>query len=351
MTAAVAVIIIVYLLYRLGSLWALRWYPDERHYLPLRGDRHLVLHRFRAPEGSTRHHPAILCHGLGAHAPNLCLPGRYNLGERLRREGYDVWVIDLPGNGMSVPGNWRRRDRFDATFDDYALRDAPAAIDYVLRETGARRTFWVGHSMGGMVAYSVAAGASADKIRGAVAIASPANLDHLRLLRAIAFVDFLLKPLSRVHQVFLMRLLVPFVRFLPSFALRPVIKRENADIATIKTVAANVLADVPVKLLRQFGRWVREGRRTSDDGYDYQAALGDIRVPFLLLAGAGDVLAAPRSVEYAFERIASPDKTYHLFSTETGGLASYGHGDIMFGRHAPDEVFPRVVDWLDKRDA
>lgn len=106
----------------------------------------LVLVRGAAPAGAAprREHPVLLVPGLasGADATFDVAPGR-SLFDHLARLGYDVWRVDLRGNGRSgapdarawAPG-W--------TVDDHLFKDLPAAVALVLEESGAGQLHWIG---------------------------------------------------------------------------------------------------------------------------------------------------------------------------------------------------------------
>ena len=36
------------------------------------------------------------------------------------------------------------------------------------------------------------------------------------------------------------------------------------------------------------------------------------------------------------------------FGKSHGQVADYGHCDLVWSRHAPREIFPPVIDWLDQ---
>ncbi len=344
-------VLLVFLLYRMGARWAVRLFPDEVHFLPLDDGRRLALYRVRPAEGAPRKkHPAILCHGLGAHHLNLALPGKNSLAERLAREGYDVFCPDLSGSGRSVHRAWFDPRRCDVSFDDYVDRDGPAIIRHVLDVTGAKKVFWVGHSMGGMIAYGLGQFEIARKIHGVVAIASPGTLDRLVKKLPIVKAASLLKPFPCIHQLFFVRQFVPLMSLLPRRTRLPMLNMENMELPAAKHVAASVLSTTSTKLLLQFSEWIKKGEMISRDGYDYWENLPRFNLPVLLFAGGVDFFAPPASVEGVFKRIGSRDKTFVLLSKEEGGKADYGHGDIIFGRTAPDEVFSRVVDWANERD-
>jgi pimeloyl-ACP methyl ester carboxylesterase len=109
---------------------------------------------------------------------------------------------------------------------------------------------------------------------------------------------------------------------------------------------ANVVENISRPVLRQFLRWVRDDKFDSDDGaVDYRANLAAAGAPALFIAGQRDLLAPPESVLAGY-RGWGGEKEYWLASLADGLSADYGHSDLIFGRHAPEEIFPRVRDWL-----
>jgi homoserine acetyltransferase len=89
--------------------------------------------------------------------------------------------------------------------------------------------------------------------------------------------------------------------------------------------------------------------RSLDGGTDYRAAMANVSAPALVIAGAVDRLATPASVAAAFEQLGSADKTLVVLGTEHKDGMDYGHGDLLFGRGAPKEVYPLLRDWLERR--
>jgi len=68
------------------------------------------------------------------------------------------------------------------------------------------------------------------------------------------------------------------------------------------------------------------------------------------MSGAGDMLATESSVMFAYDRVGSTDKKHRRFSKANGDSADYGHGDLILGYHATEEVFPPIVEWLDSHN-
>ena len=87
-------------------------------------------------------------------------------------------------------------------------------------------------------------------------------------------------------------------------------------------------------------------RRT--DRSDYAALLGRIKTPTLLIAGTGDIMSDIPSTELMFTVLGCPDKELMEFGKSHGQVADYGHCDLVWSRHAPQEIFPRLIEWLDR---
>ena len=77
--------------------------------------------------------------------------------------------------------------------------------------------------------------------------------------------------------------------------------------------------------------------------------LGEITTPTLLIAGDGDIMSDIASTELTFAGLGSPDKTIMRFGKSHGHVEDYGHCDLVWSRHAPKEIFPPLIDWLDQR--
>jgi fermentation-respiration switch protein FrsA (DUF1100 family) len=106
--------------------------------------------------------------------------------------------------------------------------------------------------------------------------------------------------------------------------------------------------DLPRSLLIEFARWY-ETRRMSDryNLFSFSDQLERVRPPMLVIAGSRDRLTPPADLERLVGRIGSEDKSFFV-AGHVGGLDhEYSHVDLVLGRFAPDEVYPRVADWLD----
>jgi pimeloyl-ACP methyl ester carboxylesterase len=311
-------------------------------------DWDLALHRYpgRRPDLP----PVILCGGYACNRYFLDFDETYSLARFLARRGFDAWVLELRGRGYSEPvfGPHSR----GWTFDDLVRFDVPQALRYVRGRCAGRRPVWIGHSMGGMVIYAALGQepALAADIAGLVTVASPVAFP------AVA---------SRLAQVLGQTLLtLPLPRRLPqhgvlvalwsvighsSRAAQAGMNPENVDRRAFGRALPRFMSNVSRAKLRQFIQWSTTGKFCScDRTVDYRANLVRITTPALIIAGAGDRLASPDTVGFAYDRIASSHKRYREFALAHGDSADYGHVDLIFGHRAPEEVFVSIGAWIER---
>ena len=294
----------------------------------------------RMGRGGDRRPPVLLVHGLSANRWTLDAGvERFSLAAHLAQAGFRTYALDLRGHGDSRQGPRRARDW---NFDDYVARDVPAALDAVRRDTGEERVLWVGHSLGavtGLVACQLHPG----RIAGIVAIAGPMSFDAdgplARYLSWGLLVD------GRFNRT-LARMVAPYAGLVHPPAAELAINGRNVDRPVFQRLLANGIEDVPGQVFAQLSGWVKDDACRSADGRrDYREGLAACRQPALFLAAPQDHLAPPGAVRRSFE-LWGGEKEYVEFGRETGHSADYGHTDLLLGRRAPEEVFPRVSAWL-----
>jgi predicted alpha/beta hydrolase len=253
--------------------------------------------------------------------PVLLMPGTFSnhtfwLGTRgrgmawdLAAAGYEVVILDPRGHGGSEPGagkGW--------TFEDWGRLDVPAAVD-AIGDGGP--ALLVGHSAGGAAMLIALAGQAdlRERVAGVVLLATP--VPWLQPWRRVG--AWSIRALSRLLGRF------------PARALR--LGPE----------------DEPPGVMIQWMTWNLRGRWWSDeDGLDYTDALARVRVPVLGVSGLGDrFFAPPRACRALVDMLGSDDATYIAAGTETGFSADFDHPGIVVSRAARDEVWPRVIAWLE----
>lgn len=116
----------------------------------------------RAGAEGERGVPVVLLHGSFSNRRFWYSPKGIGLGPYLARAGFDVWIAEMRGHGLS-PRNENYRDNHVAQYVRY---DLPAIADFIIEQTG-QAAHWVGHSLGGVI-LAAALGAVISTSRGRV---------------------------------------------------------------------------------------------------------------------------------------------------------------------------------------
>ena len=324
------------------------WRLGVRHYRPQQPDPAKL--------------PVVLCHGLGLNATFWTITDDH-LPLQLNARGYDVYVFDIRGSGENArPGRhdrinrrlrqtpFRERGERSWNVDDLMRYDVPAILDYVQRETGHDRVNWVGHSMGGMLMFPfLELDSHPERIANFVGMGSTIILaeapqkDMLLANRALRALSLFASPgrLGRPLTYFRLPGMGQIDRFYYS--------DDNVDERTVSRFYGYTLEDPGAGAFRQLDPYLQYGHMLSADGkVDYSALLGRVKVPTLMVAGEADIISDVPSTELTYAALGSPDKTLMKFGRSHGQVADYGHCDLVWSRHAPREIFPPIIDWLDQ---
>ncbi|MBO9539439.1 alpha/beta fold hydrolase [bacterium] len=320
--------------------------PAELSYLTTPDGARLALYHYPAADPIPGREPVLLISGFGVNRAALDFDDRFSWARRLAAEGFDTWLLEVRGSGLS-----RRAGIYDGAFDDY-LVDARTAISHVRDRTGALKLHWVGYSLGGMLLYAALGSEEADLIRSGVAIESPVSLYGYPLDKtSLAALD-VMERFPWLHAV-------PYrlpsrlaMDLLPLWYEQPLFKAwmntENIDRKLLKAIVYRTLDDVPTPLVLQFRDWIREdGLRSRNGATDYLAGLATTEVPLLVMTGDSEFARRARLV---MERSRPANVRWIECLRANGFSADYGHTDLLFGPRAPEEIFPHVLDWLRVHD-
>lgn len=309
--------------------------------------------------------PVVLCHGLGLNGTFWTITDpQTHLPAQLLARGYEVFIFDFRGSGESarVGPVGRINARLRQTpflevgegrwnVDEIVRYDVPAVLDYVKSATGKDRVNWVGHSLGGMLMFPyLELAPDARRIANLVAMgatitfAETPQTDMLKANRG-------LRMLARVASPGRLGRPLMFARF-------PGLDRidqfyytsSNVDKTTVSRFYGYTLEDTGRGALAQLDPYLEFGRFLSADRtVDYVGRLSQVTVPVLMVAGDGDIMSDVPSTTLTFNALGSSDKTLMRFGKAEGHVADYGHCDLVWSRHAPRELFPPLIDWLDAR--
>ncbi len=327
-------------------------YPDEIHFATTADGWRLALVRYRAVSPSADAppgEPVLLVHGIASNRYNLDLTDDLSLARALAARGYDAWLLELRGRGLSMRPRLFSGVRYDWSFDEYAERDLPAAAESIARATGRSPgklgLHLVGFSTGSLACLAWLSDPHR-KFEVASLVAIGAATTFKRTGRNVS--GRILRNLRWLRHRWLMRVVAPISGYWHPSPLQIIHNPENTDGPVQRRAMVNMIANFSRNELLQYSDWImNDVFRSIDQRRDYRAELGRITTPSLLLAGPRDVLAPPDAVKATFEALGSSDKQFMICSRAQGLRVNYGHFDLVIGREAPAEIFPLVARWIE----
>ncbi|MBX3183078.1 MAG: alpha/beta hydrolase [Polyangiaceae bacterium] len=287
----------------------------------------------------------LLIHGYGQNRYAWHLPSR-SMANHLAAAGYDVFNVDLRGHGRSE----RLGARLPERVEQFVQEDLPAAMASVHRLSGHSKIYLVGHSLGGLCAYGVAA-SRPEQVAGVVSIGSPYHFTRgTRVLAGLADAFLALDRRLGVPDIAIpARWYGRFVghgQRMVNSRLYPVplrgFLRGSMEREVLREHMALAMDQGSVVTMRALFAWGAESRASSTTPlFGLTERFEGLDLPLLIIAGTSDDLAPPPSVKPAYERSRAQDRSYRELP--------FGHIDLLVGRDAPRFVWPLVERWIARR--
>jgi cholesterol oxidase len=311
--------------------------------------------------------PVMLASGFAMSATSLLTPTIHpNLVELLLDEGYDVWLFDYRA-GIDLPS---AHTQF--TVDDIAYLDWPRAVDEVRRITGSDTVQVFGHCVGSvslLMALLDGENGMQGKVRSAVCAQFSLHpmTSKLKVLEADLHVGNLLEAVNqqllhpdtqRTAGNVVLDLALHAVPLPPGEACElPVCRWINAifglthrheqlDDPTHKALP-DMFGVANIRCLEHLGLMMQKGRAVDAHGRDRYLQRPDLLrdVPIHFLAGERNYIFHPEGTEKTVEwlRRSNGPENYTLRV-----LPEYAHLDALIGRDVAYDVFPEIIDHLDR---
>lgn len=287
--------------------------------------------------------PVFLCHSVLANHFNFALPEEEGMVDILVKAGYDCWVIDLRGNRDSTPPFGQRRMK--VCVDDHLLRDLPAAIDYIRKNTGYNQVHWVGHSYGGMLLYAFEQLFGRDYIASGTTLGTPPGFTGIGFRYPRIAVTIL--RFSPALMDFILRGLTPLACLVkPNFEFLPINwKNMHPKIKTAHLF--NVLQIMPPKVGAELAFWASHDIWSMNgDKLDVIAGLNKLQTPLFAIYGGADPLTPWKNIHDFFTQLPNDDKQLMYLTEEDGFHTDYSHVDLAFAVEGVEEVFEPIAAWL-----
>jgi len=321
--------------------------------------------------GSSR--PVVfLQHGLLCSSSNWItnLPDE-GLGFILADAGFDVWMGNFRGNKYSTAHAWLNpKDHlfWEFTWDEMAMKDLPAMINYVLATTGQSSLHYAGHSEGTMTAFALFSKTQdyVGKIKKFFALAPVSTVGYIE--GPLTVIADWTKELDWLLTIFGVN------DFLPNNWVMDFLAKYVCGIATTNPLCVDILfliagpdstqlncSRIPVYVshtpagtstdnIVHFGQMVKSKLfQTYNWGSDAQNEahygqktppiydLNQVHVPTYLFSGSNDWLADPTDVAQLLGTLPTPTIVGHV------ELNEFNHLDFIWGMRAPAEVYQPIV--------
>jgi pimeloyl-ACP methyl ester carboxylesterase len=280
----------------------------------------------------------------------------HSLAKFLAAQDWDVWMLDArthDGDGDFAFGEQRGlqsdREWINRYWDldrTYLKKDVVTAAEFIKKTSQNGKFFFIGHSLGGYLAYAYAELVRQDDLAGIITLGSsamanpfvnPWKLDYSRGFRLgqKAFV----RPFgeTRIH----------ITKFYLDTTKNQSIPGQFYKNTTSWSVWENLSykrddesAGLYVDMM--FGRDPRYYSYHWVDPqtlYDYTAHLSVITVPFLAIAGNEDGSDPKVDIFSTYQNVSSEVKKFVV-------IPEYAHMDLLLGDTANIKVFPEITNWL-----
>ncbi|CAE6922699.1 Esterase/lipase/thioesterase family protein [Pseudomonas marincola] len=255
--------------------------------------------------------PVVLLHGSFSNRRFWYSPKCIGLGPYLARAGFDVWIAEMRGHGLSP----RNQSYQSNCVGDYARYDLPAISDFIY-EQNARPAHWIGHSLGGTTLAAALGGSYME----------PSQIASVALCGS---------QVSRNYWL----LKVPPVQWVGRFVLK---RFEVLSGSRLKRGPE----DEPIGLAIEALRWHGLFGRFGDAERNWWQGLSSVSLPVLAVAGAGDKQDPPWACRKLLEQFGSSAREFIQLSKADGYATDYGHIEMLVSKTAQQEVWPLLRNWI-----
>jgi len=269
--------------------------------------------------------PVLMIHGMVEDGRIFYHKSGKGLGSYMAQQGYDVYVADLRGMGLSTP-----KVNASSTHGqtETIQQDIPALIRFVLEHSGHKKLHLMAHSWGGVYLNS----SLLFQTELIPHVLSATYFGSKRTVRARTFeryfkIDLIWNRLSLAAS--------KRKGYLPAINYKLGSENESH------------------KTHRQCVDWVRnDAWIDSDNGFDYGAAAKETMLPPTLhIAAIRDISMGHRFDVNAFMKESGPHKRkYLLLAKKHGNTLDYDHINMLTAPECVGDHFPTVFDWVKKQE-
>jgi pimeloyl-ACP methyl ester carboxylesterase len=308
--------------------------------------------------------PVLLVHGAGVRSSIFRPPVHSTLIDTLLAAGYDVWLENWRASIDFLPNEW--------TLDKAAVYDHPAAVETVLKETGATSIKAIIHCQGSTSFMMAAMAGLLPQVSTIVSNAVSLHpvvpmLAKQKLRFAVPLVSKMtryLNPQWGIHaEGWFQNSLVSLVKLthhecdnlvckMSSFTYGagfPTLWRHENLSDTVHEWIKQEFAAVPMTFFNQMRQCVELGRLISVNGFAELPVQFGVEAPkttarISLLAGQRNDCFLWQSQQQTFDYLNAAAPGKHALHV----IPEYGHLDVFIGKDAARDTFPIILEALDR---
>ncbi len=290
--------------------------------------------------------PLLIVPGYGMNSFIFSYHPRGTSMERCLAEGgYEVWALDLRGQGHSKP----ERSRYgESSLVNYACVDLPAAIDRVLgaTKTRARTLTLVGCSLGGSIAYGYLAHDKRPRVSEMIAMGAPLVWNEIHPLIKVAFSSPTIAGAFRMSGTrTLVKTAFPILERVPSL-LALYMNASTIDTQRMGEMSQTV-EDPEPSVNRDIAIWMRD-RDLRMRGVNVTEAMRRQTMPLLVVVSNQDGIVPERTAVAAADVWGGDDVEILRVGDERNW---YAHANLFVADDAPRLVFDPIIRWLRRHAA
>jgi cholesterol oxidase len=308
--------------------------------------------------------PVVLAPGYGNAARAFALDTvPKSFVQYLGEHDYDVWLLDYRAS-PDLPSSHTQ-----FTVDDIALRDWPAAIDTVRRESGADSVQAVGHCVGGLSLF-MAIGGGMEGLRSASfsalaghPIPTPGNRLRAGVRLATLFKRLGIKGLNTDYDpksipdraVETAMKVLPFRHVYDDpvarriyFIYGDVFDYENINKPTMEQAVPSFFGNGNITFFEHISLMIRASAARDRTGKDtYLSNLDAYKLPINFITGEHNKMFVPKGLQRTYDTLrrahGPQDYTHHV-------IKDYAHLDLWLGTNAERDVWPTALAELEKHN-
>ncbi|MDR1617287.1 MAG: alpha/beta fold hydrolase [Syntrophomonadaceae bacterium] len=267
--------------------------------------------------------------------------------ETLVNKGFDVYLLDW--------GEFAWEDR-NLSIGDLVFDYIAHAVRKVCQFSGIDQLTILGYCMGGTIVSMYMSIFNTPKIKNFVTLAAPFDFETVgatsQFLKSKDFdVDYIVDVYKLIPKNLIdvaVKMLNPVNNYIGTYTRLWKMMDEGMSVYSWKILNKwiNDNINFPGEAFRQWTKDIFQNNKIKKKEFSIRNQLIDlskINCPVLTMAGKNDHIVLPGQAKAFLDMVSSTDKEYMEFNI--------GHGGLVFGSIAREDVYPSLAGWLETRSS